>query len=200
MAAGSKNTDRIVSAALKLLQERDYASVTVKDICRESGVSHSSFYSVFSGKDEILLSILRGHRDDFEDTMVQLLHADSNLEKLWVMFVRCLALAEQFGPSLMGALFQLELEGKFSLSDAVNTYVSRYQSWFLRFVADCQKGGVIRNPGDPAVLVPLGVKLSIYLTYEWCASGGAFSLREQAFREIEDFYDVDPAHRGIRPV
>ena len=84
MVVNSKNTDRIVSTALRLMKEREYSSVTVKDICREAGVSHSSFYSVFSGKDEIILYILEGHKDDFEDTLIQLLHADSGLEKLWV--------------------------------------------------------------------------------------------------------------------
>ena len=85
MVTNSKNTDRIVSAAIDLFRRKGYSSVMVKDICREAGVSTSSFYFVFSGKDDVLLCLLRGHKDDFEGTMLEMLNAGTNLEKLWVL-------------------------------------------------------------------------------------------------------------------
>lgn len=66
MVTNSKNTDRIVSAAIDLFRRKGYSSVMVKDICREAGVSTSSFYFVFSGKDDVLLCLLRGHKGLFK--------------------------------------------------------------------------------------------------------------------------------------
>lgn len=68
----------------------------VKDICEKARVPSSSFYSVFSGKDDILMYVLRGYKDDFEGTMRVLLNTDSSLEKLWVLYDKYLALADYF--------------------------------------------------------------------------------------------------------
>ena len=48
-------------------------------------------------------------------------------------------------------------------------------------------------------LVPVGEKLAFFVVYEWCIAEGAFELRGRAFPVIEDFYDVVPQCRGLRP-
>ena len=163
MVTNSKNTDRIVSAAIELFRRKGYSSVMVKDICREAEVSTSSFYSVFSGKDEVLLCLLRGHKDDFEGTMLEMLNAGTNLEKLWVLYNKYLKLAESFGQELTVAMFELELKRKFSFIAPVNDYIKRYFNWLVRLVEDCQSTNVIQNPGKADELVPMAVRLSFYI-------------------------------------
>ena len=199
MVVHSKNTEKIVAAAMGLAQSRGYASVTVKDICREAGVSHSSFYAVFTGKDDVLLHVLRGFKDDFEGTMRSLLLAERELEKLWILYVKYLSLAEEFGPELTGAMLSLELAGKLSVTGAVEEYMSRYMEYFLRFIANSQSAGIIRNRGEAAELMALGIKLTFFIVYEFCVSQGGFPLRERAFAAMENLFDIDPAHRGLRP-
>lgn len=196
MVTNSKNTDRIVSTAIELFRSRGYASVMVKDICREAGVSTSSFYSVFSGKDDVLLCLLRGHKDDFEGTMLEMLNAGTNLEKLWVLYNKYLKLAESFGQELTVAMFELELKRKFSFIAPVNDYIKRYFSWLVRLVEDCQSTGVIQNPGKADELVPMAVRLSFYILLEWAVSKEAYSFTERAFMEMETFYNVRPDCRG----
>lgn len=83
MANNSNSKESIVHAAMELLREKGYPGVTVRDICASSGVpSSSSFYTVFSGKDDILVHVFKGQKDNFEDTMLELLAANSSLEKL----------------------------------------------------------------------------------------------------------------------
>ena len=129
----------------------------------------------------------------------RLLLAESDLEKLWSLLVKYLSMAEDFGPELTGAMFSLELAGKFSLTDAVNEYMDRYREWFLRYVKSCQTAGIIQNQGQPQELIPLGVKLTFFIVYEWSVSGGSFPLRERAFAAMENLYDIAPTYRGIRP-
>ncbi len=198
MPARTDNTEKIITSAMELLRNNAYSDVMVKDICRKAGVSRPSFYSVFSGKDDILMHVLRGYKDDFEGTMRALLCAGSSLEKLWVLYDKYLALADYFGPHLLSAMFTLELEGKLRFTSGVDEYLSRYIEWFVRFVRDCQSEGVIRNSGSAEKLVPVGEKLAFFVVFEWCASGGEFDLRERAFDVIEDFYDVAPERRGLR--
>ena len=96
MVTNSKNKDSIVATSIELFRRKGYGSVMGKDICQESGVSASSFYSVFRGKEDVLLCILRGHKDDFEGTMLEMLNAGTSLEKLWVLYNKYLKLAESF--------------------------------------------------------------------------------------------------------
>lgn len=199
MVVNSKNTGKIVSAAIKLFQSRGYASVMVKDICAEAGVSHSSFYALFTGRDDVLLHVLRGYQDSAEDTMRRLLLADNDLEKLWSLVLKYLSIAENFGPELTGAMLSLELAGKFSVTGAVNEYMDRYREWFLRYVKSCQTAGIIRNRGRAKELIPLGAELSFFIVYEWCAGQGRFPLRERAFSAMENLFDIAPEYRGIRP-
>lgn len=196
MVTNSKHTDLIVATAIELFRRKGYASVMVKDICQEAGVSASSFYSVFRGKDDILLCILRGHKDDFEGTMLEMLNAGTNLEKLWVLYNKYLKLAESFGPELTVAMFDLELKRKFSFIKPVKDYIKRYTNWLVHLVEDCQNTNVILNPGKADELVPMAVRPSFYILLEWCVSKEAYSFTERAFMEMETFYNVRQDCRG----
>lgn len=197
MISNSKNKERIVHTAMELFRQKGYSSVTVKDICAVSGVPSSSFYTVFSGKDDILTHVLKGHMDSFEDTMLKLLEKDSSLEKLWVLYGKYLDLGETFGAELIAAMLKLELDGRLSLVSAVNDYVKKYNSWFVRFIEEAQKNGDILNPGAPAELMQMGVRLSYFVLFQWCACKGAYPLKEKAYAEMELFYNVREQLRGI---
>lgn len=197
MISNSKNRERIVQCAMELFRQKGYSSVTVKDICAVSGVASSSFYTVFSGKDDILIHILKGQKDSFEDTMLELLKKDSSLEKLWVLYGKYLDLGEAFGAELIAAMFKLELDGRLSLVSAVNDYVRKYSSWFVRFIEEAQRCSDVLNPGSPAELMQMGVRLSYFVLFQWCAAKGAYSLKEKAYQEMERFYNVREDRRGI---
>ncbi|MBU5626609.1 TetR/AcrR family transcriptional regulator [Oscillibacter sp. MSJ-2] len=56
---------RIVSAAMSLFRLHGYSNVSVKDIVRESGVAHGSFYTYFKNKDNLLGEYLQTMEDDY---------------------------------------------------------------------------------------------------------------------------------------
>lgn len=189
MVSNAKNKDKIVAAAIDLFRRKGYSTVMVKDICQESGVSASSFYSVFRGKDDILLCILQGHKDDFEGTMLEMLNAGTSLEKLWVLYNKYLKLAESFRPELTVAMLELELKRKFSFIKPINDCIRRYHSWLVHLVEECQSANVILNPGKADELVPMAVRLSFYILLEWCVSKETYSFTERAFMKMETFYN-----------
>jgi AcrR family transcriptional regulator len=49
--------DRIVDAFEKLLQKRDYETITINDIAKESSTGAGSIYARFDGKQSILLAV-----------------------------------------------------------------------------------------------------------------------------------------------
>ena len=106
----SKNTDAIVSAALSLFRERGYVNVSVSDICRAANVPRSSFYSIFSGKDEIITYLMRNLKEDYQAVFSEFLNAKNDLDRIWMLYDRYLSLAVDFGPELTATLFSLELQ------------------------------------------------------------------------------------------
>lgn len=60
---------KIVAAAAKMLRDRNYNDVSMRDIASALGVTTGTLYHHFSGKDEILLSICRSHEADLNAAM-----------------------------------------------------------------------------------------------------------------------------------
>ena len=187
----SKNTAKIVEAALELFKTHGYVNVSVSDICREANVPRSSFYSIFAGKDEIITYMLKSLKEDYKSSFSEFMGAKNDLDRIWMLYDRYISLAMEFGPELTATLLSLELQkpvGVLELFDAFN-------DWFAILIKNCQEAGMIRNKNRPEDIVTLGVRIAVGAAFEWCHSGGAFDLREVALTEHEILYDVPPEYR-----
>ena len=49
----------IVDSLLSLMEQKSYAEITVRDICKSADLSRQTFYNVFDSKDEVLCFRLR---------------------------------------------------------------------------------------------------------------------------------------------
>lgn len=49
-----RSMEWIRSALLHLLKQEKYASITIKDICRQADLSRQTFYQIFSSKEEVI--------------------------------------------------------------------------------------------------------------------------------------------------
>ena len=191
-ASRSKNTQRIVDAACELFGEKEYQEITVRDICERAGVSGSSFYSVFAGKDEIVTYVIQGMRDDSKSVIDLLITSSSDLEKIWKLFDRILGFALRYGPDFLKTLLFIS-----SARDDVTRQFYQYSDWFESLVRNCQKSGIIRNLEDPKALVQAASHAAFGVGYEWSKSHGEFDLREACFRCHESIYNVAPEYRGV---
>ena len=54
-----RSQEWLTQALIELMEEKPFARITVKDICRKADLSRQTFYNVFSSKEEILQSFLR---------------------------------------------------------------------------------------------------------------------------------------------
>lgn len=190
-ASNSKNTDKIVTAALELFKEKGYAEVSVSDISRRAGIPRSSFYSLFSGKDEVIMYMLKGMEGDSRQMLIHLASAPNDLERIWMIYDHYLKLTVDFGADLSSTLMELELREKIGIFDFTEVLVP----WLVTLVRNCQNAGMIRNANSPENIVNLGMRIAIGAAYEWCRTNGSFDLREKALSEHEILYDVPPEYR-----
>ena len=69
MAADTRN--RILQAATQLFWEKGYGSTSVADILERTGIHSGSLYHFFPGKQDVLIGVLRAHRDEIVPLLIE---------------------------------------------------------------------------------------------------------------------------------
>ena len=183
----NRNTrGRIISAAWKLFYEQGYDDTTVEDIVFESETSKGSFYHYFDGKDALLGTLAYVFDEKYEELMGVM---DPNLgavEKLIYLNHELFAMIDS-GISMdwVARLLSTQLlaRGERSLLDRNRLYFKLLRQIITRGLAD----------GDLNKEYTAGEILRAYalweraLLYEWCLSGGEYSLVSYADRLTPSF-------------
>lgn len=172
----TRNTrGRIIKAAWKLFYDQGYDNTTVDEIIALSGTSKGSFYHYFSGKDALLSTLAVVFDEKYEELTPRLDGGMTTREKLLFLNREMFLLIENtIDVSLLAGLFstQLVTKGERTLLDTGRTYYRLIR----RIVAEgAQKGEISAD-------VPVGDVVRMYalaergLMYDWCISGGEYSL------------------------
>ena len=189
--SSSKLARPIIEAAVRLFKKNGFASVSVNDICAEAGIARSSFYRVFSGKKEIISTILEDARSIHNATVGDLLDAENDFERMWTLCDRNLAIVLDFGPELTGSLLGLELSEPIGIVDILHGM----DPWLIKLTRNAQKAGIILNPEAPEILAPMVTDLMYQVAYDWCRCKGSYSLRRKARTLAEVAFYVAPNYR-----
>lgn len=173
----SRNTrGRIVAAAWRLFYEQGYDDTTVDEIILESGTSKGSFYHYFSGKDA-LLSSLSYLFDDKYETLVDTMDPDMDrFDQLLYLNQELFSMIENtVSVDLLARLYssQLVTRGEKHLLDR-----SRFYYRLLRqIMSEGQGRGELTDALSVSELVKMYALCERALIYDWCISGGEYSLR-----------------------
>ena len=191
MDSGSKLKSKIAEAGIELFRTEGYEKVSVNDICEAAGVARSSFYRVFAGKKD-LIRYLFEHTDANSIVSVEeLLAAENDFDRMWIIGDRYITLARQLGPELMSSIMSLALQGDIDLLSLGHSV----DAWFIRLTRSCQKTGIIRSKEPPELLGPLMVDMVYHAIYEWGARDGRFPVRARSRRITEALVDLAPEYR-----
>lgn len=173
----SRNTKgRIVSAAWRLFYEQGYDNTTVDEIILESGTSKGSFYHYFEGKDA-LLSSLSYLFDEKYEALVSEMDADmESFDKLIYLNQELFSMIENsISIDLLARLYssQLVTRGEKHLLDR-----SRFYYRLLRqIMIEGQEAGQLTDALTVNEMVKMYALCERALIYDWCISGGEYSLR-----------------------
>lgn len=172
----TRNTrGRIISAAWKLFYENGYEETTIEDIVFESGTSRGSFYHYFEGKDALLGTLayvfdekyeeLKGTLDPDWDAVSKLVYLN---HELFVM------IEDSISMDLLTRLLstQLTAQGEKHLLDRGRTYFRLLRS----IISQGRKEGQLRSSFTENELVRAYALWERALLYDWCLSGGEYSL------------------------
>ena len=170
---------KIVSAAWRLFYEQGYDNTTVDDIVEESGTSKGSFYHYFDGKDALLSSLSILFDEKYEELWPGIPVEMDSLEKLAYLTRELFGFIEDtVSLELLARLFssQLITKGERHLLDHSRVYYRVLRT----ILAEGQQRGQIRDDVTVNELSKLYALLERGLMYDWCLSGGEYSLVQYA--------------------
>ena len=172
----TRNTrGRIISAAWKLFYEQGYEDTTVEDIVFESETSKGSFYHYFDGKDALLGTLAYVFDEKYEELKKTMSPDLDAMEKLVYLNHELLAMIDGgVSMDLLARLLSTQLlaRGEKHLLDRNRTYFKLLR----QIIADGQKAGQLRRDRTVNEIVKAYALWERALLYDWCLSGGEYSL------------------------
>ena len=172
----TKNTKgKIISAAWKLFYEQGYDETTIDEIILESGTSKGSFYHYFEGKDALLGSLSYLFDEKYEELQGKLEEQGDCIERLLYLNQELFGMIENsISLELLARLLstQLVTRGEKHLLDRNRLYYRLLR----KIILEGQDSGQIRTDRSVNELVKLYAVEERALMYDWCLSGGEYSL------------------------
>ena len=187
---GKKNSrttkERILNAAWKLFYEQGYEDTTVEDIIFESETSKGSFYHYFDGKDALLSSLSMLFDEQYELLMERPDLPENSIDLLQYLNRSLFETIENtVSIDLLSRLFssQLVTHGERHLLDRSRTYYKLLR----RIISEGQQKGEIRDDFTVGEVSRAYAMFERGLMYDWCLSGGEYSLPVYAARMMPIF-------------
>ena len=172
----TRNTrGRIISAAWKLFYEQGYEDTTVEDIVFESETSKGSFYHYFDGKDALLGTLAYVFDEKYEELKETMSPDLDAMQKLIYLNHELFAMIDGgVSMDLLARLLSTQLlaRGEKHLLDRNRTYFKLLR----QIIADGQKAGQLRADCTVNEIVKAYALWERALMYDWCLSGGEYSL------------------------
>lgn len=176
----SKNTKKkIVTAAWKLFYEQGYDDTTIEEIIEASGTSRGSFYHYFGGKDALLGSLSFMFDEKYEELIPTLDPKDTAFDKLMYLNRELFTMIEDtISMDLLARMYatQLTTSGEKHLMDHNRIYYRLIR----KIAVEGQGSGELRTDISVNEITKLYAMCERALLYDWCLSGGSYSLKNYA--------------------
>lgn len=172
----NRNTrEKIIDAAWRLFYRQGYDDTTVEEIIEESGTSRGSFYHYFPGKDDLLSTLADVFDRKYEALMRTMDPEMDRFDQLMYLNRELFAMMENSTPlDLVARLYssQLVTRGDKSLMDHNRIYYRLLR----QIVLQGQERGELRGDVTVNEMVRAYALCERALIYDWCLSGGDYSL------------------------
>jgi len=183
--------DQIADAAVGLFREKGYEGVSVGEICAAAGIARSSFYRAFSCKNDIIRRIFEHTDANAMVSVEELLAAENDFDRMWIIGDRYIALSRSLGPELSNTFMCMTARGEIDLLALGHSV----DSWFIRLTRNCQKTGIIRSKEPAELLGPLMVDMVYHELYVWGMRKGNYPIRARARLVTETLVNLAPEYR-----
>ncbi|MEG1473403.1 MAG: TetR/AcrR family transcriptional regulator [Christensenella sp.] len=185
---------KIKEIALELFQKNGFDSVTINEICEQSGVNKHTFYYYFASKGELLKDYYELPYDVDTEYFMEILNASNYVEQLWISYKPFLDHISASGIEIARQLFIKSIThevGAFRGHEKHHSYLKLQ----VGIIEKGQAAGEIRNSSEPKSLCVLIHQTFVSTVFMWCMHKASFDLPLYARAGIETVLDVLPELR-----
>ena len=171
----------IITAAWQLFYEQGYDNTTVDEIIAAAKTSKGSFYHYFNGKDALLSTLAYLFDEKYEELMENMEESMNSYEKLLFLNQELFTMIENsISIDLLARLLstQLVTRGEKSLLDRSRLYYRLLS----KIILEGQTSGELRTDISVGEIVKAYAICERAFMYDWCISGGEYSLRSYSQR------------------
>lgn len=177
---------RIITAAWALFYEQGYDNTTVEEIIAAAKTSKGSFYHYFKGKDALLNTLAYLFDEKYEELMEIMDPGMGSYKKLLYLNHELFTMIENsISIDLLARLLssQLITRDEKSLLDRSRLYYRLLR----KIILEGQKKGELRSDISVGEMVKAYAICERAFLYDWCISGGEYSLRSYAQQMLPVF-------------
>ena len=185
-AVPTDTKQQLIDATVALIKKYGADSITVRNVCDESGLSIGTFYHHFQNKDDLLMHFIR--EESFDSFVLETLPSDiaGRVCELYMHLInRYLSLGEDFmksfyttGNTALSA-YMGQTDGKF----AEDTVMARCEKELL----DAQALGFLKKEADAHTLSMDICTIVKGCVFEWALDDGNMDIAESLHRIVSNY-------------
>ena len=172
---------KIHQAITELVKEKNYDSITIREICQKADISIGSYYKHFNSKDDIIVQQSMKSSLHTREEIAPRLNRETGLANLEVYLEMQNRLLNGNDVEWLREIFRIYL---YHRADTMPDKKSINYQVLKKVVGAGQKDGSIRNdiPADELAWIVLKMIIANYFCY--CMQEGDFNLGEVMIKEI----------------
>lgn len=171
---------KIADTSMELFCKKGF-DVSISEICESCGITRSSFYNQFSGKEDILLFIIENANAPTETYFDEFATAENDFERIWLIVDNRLKILELFSPAFITALFQMSPGKAFEVMGLTDILRRRH----LKLYENCIRLGIASPSDNPTKVLYAAETAIMGHIILWASSNGAFDIRKEARQTAE---------------
>ena len=165
--------EKILNAALTLMQKQGIEQTTISEICKKAKVSVGSFYVYFKSKGDVLSSVYKSADLYFEETVAHEIEGLSDKEKILCFFRHYADYNYNTGLSFTTYLY-------FNSEHTLFLDKSRYMHVLLEeILSDINDRQRLITDLSPQELADFFFLLARGIVADWCLNNGGYKLDEK---------------------
>lgn len=178
--------EKLLKAAIKLVNRDGMKQLTVRNICDEAGLSTGSFYNLFSGKEDLISYYLKYAFAPYREKAVEEGKEHGPIERILVLYRAYVQYCKDMGLEFVSGLYASNHNPFFDFMhrDAKDDFIIASVRTYLE---EGIEKGVVRSDIDLDEAMLRIAAASTGLLFYWCVFEGNIDLEYEVDAAIETY-------------
>lgn len=188
--------EKLLEAAIELVNQYGMKYLTVRNICDEAGVSTGSFYNLFDSKDDLVFYYLQNVFTEYKQKVEDDASRHSSLEKIILIYRFYIQCVLETGLEFITGLYAANTNQAFNFLER-NPRNEMVLDRVREYLIEGKTSGEIHNDIDVnAALLRIGVIIT-GMIYYWCVFNGRIDLASQTDLMLQDYLKTLSSDKNV---